>query len=852
MKWQGAATSPERKMCWLVWNNQLIGKGVVKMKDSKQLAAFVRAAQGGDQTAFGKLYRATRDRAYFVALTITKNEDDALDILQEAYLKAWQNLSSLENPEQFNAWFRAITGNTAKNYLRKQSPLLFAPMNEDDGGGPLDWLEEKDDEYLPGRSMDTAETRKLIMGIVEKLPEDQRLCVLMHYYEDLPIAEIAVALELPLGTIKSRLWYARQSIGDGVRRLERTNGIKFYSFAPMPLVIWVLRHLKAPAVRHLPRAILGGGATAGGAAVAGGAAAGGTVAGTAASGSGILAAITLPKIIAAVAVLGIAASGAAVLQQPIGVVEAAAVAQTTDDVTAAPFEFTYQEAAHAAQSNAAVMNESVSRQSAHADFFSSVESSYSRATMAAISAATVTDGGVPAATTGSATLANTLRPFPSSAYSHTTVATTTAAATRTSTMTAITTAAPAMVTVWPSTITTASTSTTVKPTTTTSVPTTTTTRPTTTTTTVTPTMPPPPPFKTAPMVSGGHEHSLALKSDGTVWAWGFNGSGELGDGTNTNRLSSVQAQGLTNITAVAAGAYHSIALRNDGTVWTWGRNSVGQLGDGTTTDRNTPMQVQGLSDVAVIARGHNHSLALKSNGTLWAWGSNYAGQLGDGTTTNRTAPVQVLSGVSAIADGWDHVIVLKNDGTVWAWGLNNRGQLGDGTTTNRTTPAQVQGLSDVTAIAPGLAHTMVMKSDGTIWAWGANNYGQLGNGTTAQSLTPARMDSISGVTAIASGHHHSLALKSDGTVWAWGRNIYGAVGDGTVLDCYIPAQAQDLTGVTAISAGSGYSLAMRSNGTVWGWGINHIAGQLGDGTCSDRHAPVQVLGPGGQGFLALK
>jgi len=321
------------------------------MKENKQLAALVRAAQGGDQSAFARLYRETRDRAYFVALSITKNEDDALDILQDAYLKAWQRLPSLEDPEQFSAWFRAITGNTAKDYLRKHSPLLFTPLNGEESG-PLDWLEEQREEYLPARSMDTAETRRLILGIVQKLPEDQRLCVLMHYYEDLPVAEIAAALELPQGTVKSRLWYARQSISEGVRRLERTGGVKLYSAAPLPFVIWVLRHLKAPAARHLPRLILGSGAGTGaataGTAAAGGAAAGGTAAGTATAGS-IVAGIALPKVVAGVVALviaGGAVTAATTLperQDPgeavVGAVEVVTEAGAPEAVSAAAYPF---------------------------------------------------------------------------------------------------------------------------------------------------------------------------------------------------------------------------------------------------------------------------------------------------------------------------------------------------------------------------------------------------------------------------------------------------------------------------------------------------------------------------------
>ena len=191
-----------------------------------------------------------------------------------------------------------------------------------------------------------------------------------------------------------------------------------------------------------------------------------------------------------------------------------------------------------------------------------------------------------------------------------------------------------------------------------------------------------------------------------------------------------------------ATATHSVYLRNDGTVWAWGRNSNGQLGDGTTIDRLTPVQVSGLSSMAAIAAGYDHTVALRNDGTVWAWGNNSNGQLGDGTTTDRLTPVQV-SGLSdanvvIIAAGYDHAVALRNDGTVWAWGSNSNGQIGNGTQTDSTTPVQVSGLSSVTYIAAGVKDTVSLRNDGPVWAWGSNSNGQLGDGTTTDRLTPVQ------------------------------------------------------------------------------------------------------------------
>jgi alpha-tubulin suppressor-like RCC1 family protein len=219
-------------------------------------------------------------------------------------------------------------------------------------------------------------------------------------------------------------------------------------------------------------------------------------------------------------------------------------------------------------------------------------------------------------------------------------------------------------------------------------------------------------------IAAGGTHSLALKADGTVWAWGLNTEGQLGDGTNTNRNAPVQVLGLAGVVAIAAGGAavvgageHSLALKSDGTVWAWGRNVEGQLGDGTNTNHNTPVQVSGLADVVAISAGGSHNMALKSGGGVWTWGRNIEGQLGDGTDANHNTPVQVagLLDIIAIDAGDLHSLALKPDGSVWAWGLNSLGQLGNGSIGGQVNvPGQVIQLRGAVRITAGSRHNIVI------------------------------------------------------------------------------------------------------------------------------------------------
>ncbi len=346
----------------------------------------------------------------------------------------------------------------------------------------------------------------------------------------------------------------------------------------------------------------------------------------------------------------------------------------------------------------------------------------------------------------------------------------------------------------------------------------------------------------AQKIAAGGWHSVVVCSDKTVKAFGENATGQLGNGENTDSNVPVTAIGLTNVAAVCAGGdqleAHSMALKSDGTVWAWGSNLYGQLGNASTTNTNTPVQTLLLNNVNAISAGGWHSVALKNDSTVWTWGWNMDGQLGDGSFNDRIVAAQVpsLTQVVGIAAGTYHVLVLKSDGTVWAWGDNISGQLGDGSNTDRNTPVQVSGLTNVVKIAAGRFFSLAVKSDGTIWTWGENLYGQLGNNSNTDSNVPVQ---VTGLTAalpsiVATGAFHCMVVKTDGTVWAWGRNSYGNLGDNTVNHSSVPVQMNGISDVAGMAAGTNFSILFKNDGTFWGCGRN-ASGQLGDGTFTQHN-----------------
>lgn len=292
------------------------------------------------------------------------------------------------------------------------------------------------------------------------------------------------------------------------------------------------------------------------------------------------------------------------------------------------------------------------------------------------------------------------------------------------------------------------------------------------------------------MVSFANTSAVAVKTDGTLWTWGRNDQGQLGTGNTTNRSSpGTTAGGGTTWLRTAAGNNHIVAVRIDGSLWCWGRNTNGQLGDGSTTVRSSPVTTSGGGLTWFnVGCGSDHTIATKTDGTLWTWGLNTHGQLGDGTTTNRSSPVTVAGGGTnwriPSTGGLEFSSAVKSDGTLWTWGRNQNGQLGDGTTTNRSSPGTTAGGgTNWDYCGNGAFFNAALKVDGTIWTWGLNTYGQLGDGTTNNRSSPGT--TAGGGTdwrVVNTGDDSAYGIKTNGTLWTWGRNQLGQLGDGSTTN----------------------------------------------------------------------
>jgi alpha-tubulin suppressor-like RCC1 family protein len=400
-------------------------------------------------------------------------------------------------------------------------------------------------------------------------------------------------------------------------------------------------------------------------------------------------------------------------------------------------------------------------------------------------------------------------------------------------------------------------------------------------------------------------HTCAIDTSGDVYCWGYNGSGQLGDGTSLTRNTPVMIEGLTSITNVtigsvqgninsgytcslsssnsaycfgdytsflapdpagvskattptlidgldpvidfAAGYSHSCGLIGaDGSVNCWGANGYGQIGDGTVIRRVNPTAATGVSSTVHLDNGRDHSCALGSDGTLYCWGGNGSGQLGAGNALRQTGIISVTgvpTTISSFSLGFEYTCAITTDNNPYCWGYNGYGQLGDGTTINRLSPVAVQGLpaSSANFLIARYTHSCSIMNNGDLYCWGNNEYGQLGDGTTVNKLSATYINGVSNAIDVTTGYFHTCALTSDGTLYCWGLNNFGQFGDGTTNPSLTPVEIGNYPTAASLGSGGYHTCMVFNDGSISCWGRN-LDGELGDGTTNNAYSPISISG----------
>jgi len=340
-----------------------------------------------------------------------------------------------------------------------------------------------------------------------------------------------------------------------------------------------------------------------------------------------------------------------------------------------------------------------------------------------------------------------------------------------------------------------------------------------------------------------------ILSGAELYAWGSPNSGALGNNTvSGNIVSPVLIGALTDWSEVSVGDYHSLAIKTNGTLWAWGNNSQGRLGDGTSLPRSSPVQLGALTNWSQAAGGGSMTGAVKSDGTLWTWGYGGYGRLGNNSVISQSSPVQIGSGTS-----WSHFSAGANDsfavsaaGALYAWGRNRHGEnaQNDSFTVNsvaRSSPTQVGALTDWRYVAGGQYHVLAIKTNNTLWMWGREAIsGCLGQNTYSTSRSsPVQVGALTNWATGSVGVFQTVAVKTDGTLWSWGRGYNGLLGQNNIISRSSPVQVGSLTNWSAVSTRFNHTVAIKTDGTLWSWGVGG-SGRLGDGQSNNRSSPVQI------------
>lgn len=354
-------------------------------------------------------------------------------------------------------------------------------------------------------------------------------------------------------------------------------------------------------------------------------------------------------------------------------------------------------------------------------------------------------------------------------------------------------------------------------------------------------------------VDGGNGHAIILDEKGNVWTVGRNDFGQIGDSTWVKNIDvPYNVKGLPGIKTVSRGYDHSLAIDSQGNIWAWGRNNYGQLGITLPLDYNYPQRLKHEGKFVAIEGGHWHTVALKEDGSVVSWGHNYYGELGNGTQEHCNYPVpvikydpyknekSVLTGIVKIASVGYHTLALSSIGEIWAWGANDKYQLGYNKHDVQPFAVRIENLLGIKEIAVGWHHSVALDSLGNIWVWGSDPSGQFNEASTKFIEKPTMFSGLPKFEKIACGSWHSLAIDVNRNVWAWGKNHFGMLGKGDTISNSFPVKIEGLENICEIGGGCFQSLAVDSSGNIWTFGDNPF-GQLGINNRERKHLPVKMF-----------
>ena len=350
------------------------------------------------------------------------------------------------------------------------------------------------------------------------------------------------------------------------------------------------------------------------------------------------------------------------------------------------------------------------------------------------------------------------------------------------------------------------------------------------------------PSSSSRTLSAGGEHTCSVRSDGTLWCWGRNTWGAVGNGqTGPGPKAPARIGSSSAWSSVAAGGASTCGIRESGALFCWGLNNQGQVGDGTTKLRKSPVQIGSATDWSQVSLGWFTSCGLRTDGSAWCWGDNSAGQLAGASGGLRPQPTRIPGeGWSSISVGGWHVCGIKGDGTLWCWGRNTFGQVGNGTTRDQHSPVQIGKDHTWTQVSTSWSHTCGLKASGEVRCWGRNSDGQVGDGTRASRVAPTVVGGLPPMEDVAAGEGTTCSLDRGGQLWCWGGNTYGTLGNGTRSDSTVPVRGAGT--FRTLSAGWMHMCAITGSGTSRCWG-NNESGQVGDGTAQDAVSPTAPVWP---------